>query len=75
MSHLRTASFTQADVARALRAREQVAPGKFIVEIAAGGECLAGAGTPQYKRGEKLFSTAEDERNKQGSFSPPGRKE
>jgi len=73
MSQLRTASFIEADVAPAFRAPEQVAPGKVIVEIAAGGECLAGAGTPQYKRRENLFSTAEDERNKQGSFSPPGR--
>ena len=33
----RQASFTQADVARALRAAEQVAPGKMAVEIASGG--------------------------------------
>jgi hypothetical protein len=30
----RAASFTQADVARALRAAEQVAPGRMVVEIA-----------------------------------------
>jgi hypothetical protein len=33
----RAASFTQADVARALRAAEQVAPGRMVVEIAPGG--------------------------------------
>ena len=33
----RPASFTQADVARALRAAEQVATGKIAVEIAPGG--------------------------------------
>ena len=33
----RAASFTQADVARALRAAEQVAPGRMEVEIAPGG--------------------------------------
>jgi hypothetical protein len=33
----RAASFTQADVARALRAAQQVAPGKFRIEIAPGG--------------------------------------
>ena len=31
----RAATFTQADVARALRAAEQVAPGRMAVEIAA----------------------------------------
>ena len=33
----RAASFTQCDVARALRAAEQVAPGRMAVEIAADG--------------------------------------
>ena len=33
----RPATFTQADVARALRAAEQVAPGRMEVEIAPGG--------------------------------------
>jgi hypothetical protein len=33
----RAATFTQADVARALRAAEQVAPGRMEVEIAPGG--------------------------------------
>ncbi|HZZ24202.1 MAG TPA: hypothetical protein VFE60_17175 [Roseiarcus sp.] len=33
----RPASFTQSDVARALRAAEQVAPGRMEVEIAPGG--------------------------------------
>jgi hypothetical protein len=33
----RAASFTQSDVARALRAAEQVAPGRMAVEIAADG--------------------------------------
>jgi hypothetical protein len=33
----RAASFTQSDVARALRAAEQVAPGRMVVEIAPGG--------------------------------------
>jgi len=33
----RSASFTQTDVARALRAAEQVAPGRMMVEIAPGG--------------------------------------
>jgi hypothetical protein len=33
----RAATFTQADVARALRAVEQVAPGRMVVEIAPGG--------------------------------------
>ncbi len=29
----RSASFTQADIARALRAAEQVAPGRLVVEV------------------------------------------
>jgi hypothetical protein len=33
----RAASFTQADVARALRAAEQVAPGRMTIEIAPDG--------------------------------------
>jgi hypothetical protein len=33
----RAASFTQSDVARALRAAEQVAPGRMVVEIGPGG--------------------------------------
>jgi hypothetical protein len=33
----RAASFTQSDVARALRAAEQVAPGRMAVEITADG--------------------------------------
>lgn len=33
----RPAAVTQADVARALRAAEQVAPGRMIVEVAPGG--------------------------------------
>jgi hypothetical protein len=33
----RRVSFTQADVARALRAAEQVAPGKMLVEVEPGG--------------------------------------
>jgi hypothetical protein len=33
----RAASFTQSDIARALRAAEQVAPGRMVVEIAPGG--------------------------------------
>lgn len=33
----RGATFTQANVARALRAAEQVAPGRMMVEIAADG--------------------------------------
>jgi hypothetical protein len=33
----RPAAFTQADVARALRAAEQVAPGRMTIEITPGG--------------------------------------
>jgi hypothetical protein len=48
----RASAFTQADVARALRAAEQVKPGAFEVAIAPGGEICVRPSTPHVPRRE-----------------------